>query len=44
MNSATAMRATLWGGFGLVFGELAERLLHPKPATVSAGTAVAAPQ
>ncbi|MFJ9965154.1 CbtA family protein [Streptomyces avermitilis] len=42
--SALAMQATLWGGFGLVFGELAERLLHPKPATVSAGTAVAAPQ
>ncbi|MET7608613.1 CbtA family protein [Streptomyces avermitilis] len=42
--SALAMQATLWGGFGLVFGELAERLLHPKPATVSAGTAVAALQ
>ncbi|MEV2211715.1 CbtA family protein [Streptomyces sp. NPDC050997] len=42
--SALAMQITLWGGFGLVFGELAERLLHPKPATVSAGTAVAAPQ
>ncbi|MET7911695.1 CbtA family protein [Streptomyces avermitilis] len=42
--SALAMQATLWGGFGLVFGELAERLLHPKPAAVSAGTAVAAPQ
>lgn len=41
--SALAMQLTLWGGFGLVFGELAERLLHPKPATLSAGTAVAAP-
>jgi hypothetical protein len=42
--SALAMQVTLWGGFGLVFGELAQRLLHPKPATVSAGTAVAAPR
>ncbi|WP_329222146.1 CbtA family protein [Streptomyces sp. NBC_01485] len=41
--SALAMQITLWAGFGLVFGELAERLLHPKPATLSAGTAVAAP-
>ncbi|MER5602744.1 CbtA family protein [Streptomyces sp. NPDC002265] len=41
--SALAMQATLWAGFGLVFGELAERLLHPKPARVSAGSAVAAP-
>ncbi|WP_327318654.1 CbtA family protein [Streptomyces sp. NBC_01235] len=41
--SALAMQATLWAGFGLVFGELAERLLHPKPAPLSAGTAVAAP-
>ncbi|MFJ8862327.1 CbtA family protein [Streptomyces sp. NPDC102451] len=42
--SALAMQAVLWGGFGLLFGELAERLLRPKPATVPAGTAVAAPQ
>ncbi|MFK4102166.1 CbtA family protein [Streptomyces sp. NPDC019531] len=42
--SALAIQAVLWGGFGLAFGELAERLLHPKPATVSAGTAVAARQ
>jgi len=42
--SALAMQITLWAGFGLVFGELAERLLHPKPAPVSAGTAVAAPR
>ncbi|MFF1452179.1 CbtA family protein [Streptomyces sp. NPDC058274] len=42
--SALALQITLWGGFGLVFGDLAERLLHPKPATVTAGTAVAAPQ
>ncbi len=42
--SALAMQVTLWGGFGLLFGELAERVLHPKPATVSAGTPVAAPR
>ncbi|MFE8014087.1 CbtA family protein [Streptomyces antibioticus] len=38
--SALAMQATLWAGFGLVFGELAQRLLHPTPKTVpvSAGT------
>jgi magnesium-transporting ATPase (P-type) len=41
--SALAMQVTLWAGFGLVFGELAERLLHPKPAGVSAGSAAAAP-
>ena len=41
--SALAIQVTLWGGFGLVFGELAERLLNPKPATVAAGRAVAAP-
>ncbi|MDR6975897.1 putative cobalt transporter CbtA [Streptomyces sp. 3330] len=41
--SALAMQVTLWAGFGLVFGELAERLLHPRPATVTAGTPVAAP-
>ncbi|MBO7937615.1 CbtA family protein [Streptomyces antibioticus] len=38
--SALAMQATLWAGFGLVFGELAQRLLHPTPKAVpvSAGT------
>jgi hypothetical protein len=41
--SALAIQITLWGGFGLVFGELAERLLHPKPAKVSAGRPVTAP-
>ncbi|KQX67436.1 CbtA family protein [Streptomyces sp. Root1310] len=41
--SALAMQVTLWAGFGLVFGELAERLLHPRRATVTAGTPVAAP-
>ncbi|MFD9000256.1 CbtA family protein [Streptomyces sp. NPDC059582] len=40
--SALAMQVTLWAGFGLVFGELAERLLHPKPETVAPGRAVAA--
>ncbi|MEU1409497.1 CbtA family protein [Streptomyces sp. NPDC005728] len=40
--SALAIQAVLWGGFGLLFGELAERLLNPKPATVSAGKAVPA--
>ncbi|MFE6485080.1 CbtA family protein [Streptomyces sp. NPDC057757] len=41
--SAVAMQITLWGGFGLVFGELAERLLNPRPAAVTAGRPVAAP-
>ncbi|MCX5167439.1 CbtA family protein [Streptomyces antibioticus] len=38
--SALAMQTTLWAGFGLVFGELAQRLLHPAPKAVpvSAGT------
>ncbi|MFD7102051.1 CbtA family protein [Streptomyces celluloflavus] len=40
--SALAIQITLWGGFGLAFGELAERLLAPKPATAAPGTAVAA--
>ncbi|MFF4756483.1 CbtA family protein [Streptomyces sp. NPDC002514] len=40
--SALAVQAVLWGGFGLAFGELAERLLHPKPATAAAGKAVPA--
>ncbi|MET9453364.1 CbtA family protein [Streptomyces cinerochromogenes] len=29
--SALAVQAVLWGGFGLAFGELAERLLNPRP-------------
>ncbi|MQY33759.1 hypothetical protein SRB17_17240 [Streptomyces sp. RB17] len=33
--SALAIQTTLWAGFGLVFGELAERLLNPKPATAA---------
>ncbi|MGW5366953.1 CbtA family protein [Streptomyces sp. NPDC004009] len=38
--SALAIQATLWAGFGLLFGELAERLLNPKPATAASGRAV----
>ncbi|QWB21243.1 MULTISPECIES: CbtA family protein [Streptomyces] len=40
--SALAIQVTLWGAFGLVFGELAQRLLNPKPATLSGSAAVAA--
>ncbi|MGW3666646.1 CbtA family protein [Streptomyces sp. NPDC005141] len=40
--SALAIQATLWGGFGLVFGELAERMLNPKPAAVPSGRSVPA--
>ncbi|MGW7528932.1 CbtA family protein [Streptomyces sp. NPDC054783] len=40
--SALAIQTTLWAGFGLVFGELAERLLNPKPATAANGRAVPA--
>ncbi|MFJ4813797.1 CbtA family protein [Streptomyces longwoodensis] len=31
--SALAIQSVLWAGFGLLFGELAERLLNPGPAT-----------
>ncbi|MFF1380483.1 CbtA family protein [Streptomyces sp. NPDC058308] len=40
--SALAMQATLWGAFGLIFGELAQRLLLPKPAAPTPGKPVAA--
>ncbi|MEU3347980.1 CbtA family protein [Streptomyces sp. NPDC006700] len=40
--SALAIQAVLWGGFGLVFGELAERMLNPRPATAASGQAVPA--
>ncbi|WP_327410660.1 CbtA family protein [Streptomyces sp. NBC_01281] len=40
--SALAIQAALWGGFGLAFGELAERLLNPKPAAVGSGQSVPA--
>jgi len=41
--SALAIQLTLWTGFGLVFGELAERLLHPKPARVASPQATPVP-
>ncbi|MET8983459.1 CbtA family protein [Streptomyces sp. NPDC004539] len=34
--SALAIQVTLWTGFGLVFGELADRALNPRPATATA--------
>lgn len=37
--SALAVQAVLWSGFGLLFGELAERLLNPGPARAAAGRA-----
>ncbi|WCH95289.1 CbtA family protein [Streptomyces moderatus] len=40
--SALAMQATLWAGFGLLFGELAERLLDPRPAAAAPASAAAA--
>ncbi|MFG3281488.1 CbtA family protein [Streptomyces sp. NPDC048111] len=40
--SALAIQTTLWGGLGLIFGELAQRLLDPKPAAVPAARAVPA--
>ncbi|MDC0768529.1 CbtA family protein [Streptomyces sp. HD] len=40
--SALAMQATLWAGFGLVFGELAERLLNPGPAAAASASTAAA--
>ena len=40
--SALAIQAVMWTGFGLLFGELAERLLNPKPAAATSGRAVPA--
>ncbi|MEU9151271.1 CbtA family protein [Streptomyces sp. NPDC048417] len=40
--SALAIQLVLWGGFGLLFGELAERQLNPRPATAPAGRTVPA--
>lgn len=40
--SALAIQAVLWGGFALLFGELAERQLNPKPAGAASGRAVPA--
>ncbi|MFE4574536.1 CbtA family protein, partial [Streptomyces chartreusis] len=37
--SALAMQVTLWAGFGLLFGELAERLLNPRPAAAAPASA-----
>ncbi|MEU3986629.1 CbtA family protein [Streptomyces sp. NPDC026672] len=42
--SALAIQLTLWTGFGLVFGELAQRLLVPRPARVPAGGAAPVPR
>ncbi|MBB5925762.1 CbtA family protein [Streptomyces echinatus] len=40
--SALAIQSVLWGGFGLAFGELAERLLNPRPAKAAGRTVPAA--
>ncbi|MGW2487938.1 CbtA family protein [Streptomyces sp. NPDC001606] len=40
--SALAIQLSLWTGFGLLFGELAERLLNPKPATAASKRVVPA--
>ncbi|POX37078.1 hypothetical protein C3486_30135 [Streptomyces sp. Ru73] len=40
--SALAIQTVLWGGFGLLFGELAQRLLAPRPAAATPGRAVPA--
>ncbi|MEU0005677.1 CbtA family protein [Streptomyces sp. NPDC006314] len=40
--SALAIQSVLWAGFGLLFGELAERQLNPKPATAPSGRTVPA--
>ncbi|WP_330348055.1 CbtA family protein [Streptomyces sp. NBC_00582] len=42
--STLALQITLWTGFGLVFGEMAERLLDPRPAKAPARAAVTVPQ
>ncbi|WP_330336564.1 CbtA family protein [Streptomyces sp. NBC_00557] len=40
--SALAIQTTLWAGFGLAFGELADRLLNPRPTKATSGHAVPA--
>ncbi|MFE3168406.1 CbtA family protein [Streptomyces sp. NPDC059224] len=40
--SALAVQLVLWGGFGLLFGELADRQLNPRPAKAPAGRTVPA--
>ncbi|MFJ8006746.1 CbtA family protein [Streptomyces fagopyri] len=42
-TSALAIQLTLWTGFGLVFGELAQRLLAPRPAAAVAAGATPVP-
>ncbi|MFF3467254.1 CbtA family protein [Streptomyces sp. NPDC001984] len=41
--SALAIQLTLWTGFGLLFGELAQRLLSPRPARPPAAAATPVP-
>ncbi|MDQ0988955.1 CbtA family protein [Streptomyces sp. V3I7] len=41
--SALAVQVTMWSGFGLLFGELAQRLLAPRPAAAPAGPAAPVP-
>ncbi|MFD9791244.1 CbtA family protein [Streptomyces sp. NPDC059070] len=40
--AALAIQLTLWAGFGLLFGHLAERLLVPAPAAAGSATGTAA--
>lgn len=40
--SALGIQGVLWGAFGLLFGELAERQLNPGPATARSGGTVGA--
>ncbi|MFI2200265.1 CbtA family protein [Streptomyces sp. NPDC020192] len=40
--SALAIQTVLWSGFGLLFGELADRLLNPKPVSTRSGRTVPA--
>ncbi|MFC0052307.1 CbtA family protein, partial [Streptomyces actinomycinicus] len=40
--SALAVQAVLWAGFGLVFGETAQRLLRPEPVPDTPGQTVPA--
>ncbi|MFF4399780.1 CbtA family protein [Streptomyces sp. NPDC001480] len=41
--SALAVQTVLWGGFGLLFGELAERQLNPEPAAARSGRTAPTP-
>ncbi|MER5856095.1 CbtA family protein [Streptomyces sp900105245] len=41
--STLAIQTVLWASFGLLFGELAERQLNPRPAKASSGRTVPAP-